>query len=214
MRRKIGRKQRLLKRRSTYKRARQYRRENTGHFKLYKSVTNAITCVAGAAVPFSQYLPVDVTTFTNWVEISGLYDQYKIDRIRITLRPKFKSIDSNATQANWNAYVYSIIDRDNVPTTTLSRSIVVGYRNRKTTRYSQAHSRSFIPSITQQMSYYDTSGTVLSTVKPAYGYCDTIVPVTINNMYVYIDPVSSDCPTTDLTWDVDYTVHITCKTYR
>lgn len=213
MRRKIGRKQRLLKRRNTYKRARQYRRENGGHFKLYKSITNAITLTTGG-VAFSQYIPVDVTTFTNWNEISALYDSYKIKRIRVTLRPKFKSIDSTATNANWNSYVYSIIDRDNSPTSFLTRSSVVGYRNRKSTRYGQSHSRAFIPSIQQQMSYLDSTGIPLTMTKPNYGYFNADTPPIVSNLYVYIDPVSVDCPTDNLTWDVEYTVHVHAKNTR
>lgn len=213
MRRKIGRKQRLLKRRSTYKRSRLYRRENGGHFKLYKSVTSAITLTTGGT-GYSAYVPIDVTTFSNWTEIQQLYDQYKIQRVRVTLRPKFKSIDSTATNANWEAYVYTIIDRDNPPTASLVRATVAGYRNRKSTRYGQSHSRSFIPSVQQQMYYVDYSGSTISMVKPNYGYFDTAAAPTISNLYLYIDPVSSDCPTDNLTWDIEYTVHLHAKTTR
>ncbi len=213
MRRKIGRKQRLLKRRSTYKRSRLYRRENGGSFKLYKSVTNAITLTTGGP-GYSGYVPIDVTTFSNWSEIASLYDQYKIQRVRVTLRPKFKSVDSTATNANWEAYVYTIIDRDNPPTSVLARSTIVGYRNRKSSRYGQSHSRSFIPSVQQQMYYVDYSGTTINMVKPNYGYFDTAAAPTISNLYLYIDGISTDCPTDNLTWDMEYTIHLHAKTTR
>jgi len=88
------------------------------------------------------------------------------------------------------------------------------YRSMRSTRFNRSHTRSFVPSATQQISVYDATGATTTSIKPVYGWFDVASPVNMTNLWFYSDPLDSDTPTDDLNYDLEITAHIAFKNVR
>lgn len=213
--RRRGRKYSLRRRSRIKKYSRSFRRENTHRYVLRRTVLDGFFATSVGA-NFTPLL-INPASFGNFAELQALYDSYKINYVRVTIRPKFPSQLSTtaSTDPNFNCYLFSVLDFDSPFSTTLSRSEMQQYRNCRTSRITSTHTRYFKPCAVQQVATLNNGGTqTLNNVKRS-GWFDIATPLDTFNMRVWVDQLTAN-PTGDpeLSFDIDYEVNISCKNVR
>jgi len=203
-----------LRRRSPIKKySRSFRRTNQHSFVLRKSIIDGIALTTGGSNPQGAVV-INPFDFGNFINLTALYDQYKINWCKVTLAPKFPSqLSTNVVAANYNAYLFTCLDYDSLANTLFSRQSIQEYRNCKTTRLTQTHTRTFKPSAVSSIDTISaTGGTAVNLLKRG-GWFDMANPIDTYNMRYYLD-LPSELPTTDLLYDIHVTMSISCKNVR
>lgn len=67
---------------------------------------------------FWRYFSVTMANYNNFAEMAAVFDEYKVNAIKLTLRPRYDSVEASSTATFPQAYVHYIID----PGTTLAPS--------------------------------------------------------------------------------------------
>lgn len=145
---------------SPLKRVMRQIRQPVQYFKrtLYYSGWTANSTTADT---FLNYYGV-LSVVPNYTEFTNLFDQYRINGIKIQLIPRGNSSDIGTSSASpptgQSVGVFSIIDYDDINVLT-SFTQAVQYQNLKMTRSHQIHSRYFKPRIANSV-YNGAAGVV------------------------------------------------------
>lgn len=126
----------------------------------------------------------------NYTEFTLLFDQYKIDKVKLKLVPTFSTSDilnvANHGSGTICPNVQSILDF-NDSTNPVTENELLQYANRKLTRGTREHSRKFAPRFAS--AEYKT--VLAFGYRPAKGYLNTVdYNVPHYGMKVYIDEVT------------------------
>lgn len=207
-----GSKRSLQRRSRTKKYSGRFRSENTHSYRLVKSNIGLIN--VGTTTPAQGWLNVDLTTFPNFAELQTLYDQYYVKYVAVNFRPAFPPLSTSPLNANYDAYFHTILDWDSPTSTVATRSTILQYRNMRRTTLGRVHRRVYKPKVLGIQYYYDSSGSSAQNLRGVTGWFDIAQPATMSNLYYYVDPMQTDAPTNDISYNVDFTVHLVCKNVR
>ena len=210
-RRRRGTKRSLRRRSSSYKRRRSFRSTNQHSYVLRRSVLGAIF-VPNATITQGD-INVNAGAFPNFTELSGLYDQYKVKWVKLSIRPKFPKFTDPTSNVS-NAYFFSVLDYDSAPGSTFTRAAMQQYRNVHVTRLYQTHTRTYKPCAIQAVSILGISGAPIVTNIKRSGWFDFATPVDTYNFRYYLDPVVFPAGVTDVEYDIDMVIGISCRNVR
>lgn len=211
--RRRGRKSSPRRRSPIKKYSRSFRRQNTHSYLLRKSNVDAITLSVGG-VNAQGSVRVNPGDFNNYSALTALYDQYKINWVKVTFTPKFPSqLSTTATAANYNAYYFTCLDYDSYANTLFTRGSIQEYRNCKTTRLTQSHTRTFKPYALTDINTVATTGVNVSSLLKRGGWFDMASPVDTFNLRYYFD-TPTELPTDNIMYDIGFVMSVSCKNVR
>lgn len=119
-------------------------RQPVQYFTRTQYQTAQVTITPGAAA-FGQAIDFQLNRVPNYTEFTGLYDQYCIKGVKVTLIPRFTELSLGAAQIG---NVWSVLDYDdNATPATVSQ--LLQYQNLKRTQMNKIHSRYLKPAISQ-----------------------------------------------------------------
>lgn len=64
---------------------------------------------------FWRYFSVTMANYNNFAEMAAVFDEYRVNAIKLTLRPRYDSVEASSTASFPQAYLHYIVD----PGTTL-----------------------------------------------------------------------------------------------
>lgn len=104
-----------------------------------------INLLAGGAAVGSAY-NFQLGQVPSFTEFTGLYDQYQIKAVKLTLIPRYTEVSLGATQGN----MWSVLDQDD-SLAPANLDTLLQYQNVKRTRMNQIHSRYIKPSVATEV---------------------------------------------------------------
>lgn len=57
-----------------------------------------------------RYFSVTMASYNNFAEMAALFDEYRVNAIKLTLRPRYDCVDSGSTVNNPQTYLHYIVD--------------------------------------------------------------------------------------------------------
>lgn len=215
---------RYVSRRKAYRRVMRRRRQRSNlvrsriskfvpqlhRFKRSYYKVAAISSDPANDIPFTQ-APA-ISALTNYTDFTQLFDQYRIDKLRVTLYPRQTvtngEFPSPTTDTVQSCQVFSVIDYDDGnPLSGLTAAMQ--YQNLKTTRGLKIHSRTWTPAVEIQAM---TQGTPNGTMVKFRPWLDAATPnVAHNGVKFLLQSTGGFAP---ITYDMKVDFWISCKQVR
>lgn len=177
----------------------------------FNSATMTYTNIAGAYV-------VSLDTLPNYTEFTNLYDQYKINGVKLSFVPSGSqavySTLSGTTQAAGFGRFNSAIDYDD-STTPANENVLLQYNNLRTTPGWKTHTRYYRPKVRNAAVIDTVSGALAAAPVRGGQWLSTSAPdVEHYGLKVFCNAPVNTATSTSITYSVYATLYLACKNVR
>jgi len=146
----------------------------------------------------------------NYTEFTALFDQYRFLGVKFTLIPRFNITNASLSTGTLPSQIMSALDYDGTGPTNLTA--IQQYQTLKVTRGTATHKRYFKPAVLTML--YETSTSTAYGPKWKQWIDASNVQVPHYGLYGII-PGAALAPTNPpMTWDLQATIYLQCKTVR
>lgn len=177
----------------------------------FNSATGVTTNIAGAYV-------LSLDTLPNYTEFTNLYDQYKINGIKLSFVPSCNSYINSSVSGTSVAVGFSrfnsAIDYDD-STTPTSENVLLQYGSLRTTPGFKNHTRYFKPKVRNAAVIDTVSGALAAGPSRGGQWLSTSAPdVEHYGLKVWCSGPINTVTSTAITYSVYATLYIACKNVR